>query len=72
MFKKVIELRIQLLVSRSELKDDRDLEEIRFLTRVLDEINGTSTGDILLDLTEGEPEDWLIQHPISGGDYRRL
>jgi uncharacterized protein YihD (DUF1040 family) len=62
--KRVIELRVQLL--RSRLKDDRDLEEIKFLERILDEINGTATGHILLDLLQGDPEDWLIQHPIKG------
>jgi hypothetical protein len=65
--KRVIELRVELLKSRlNGENDERDLEETEFLERILGEINGTATGDILLDLTEGEPDNWLIQHPLYG------
>jgi uncharacterized protein (DUF111 family) len=64
MIKRVIELRVELLKSRlNGENDERELEEIEFLERVLDEFNGTATGHILLDLLQGDPEDWLVQHP---------
>jgi hypothetical protein len=66
--KRVIELRIEHLKNSlndgHEERADQRLEEIEFLERVLEELNGTATGDILMDLTQGEPHDWLIQHPI--------
>jgi hypothetical protein len=66
--KRVIELRMELLQNKLRKKCAKGVaaqieNELEFLDRVLKELTGTVTGDIIFDLTDGDEKDWLIQHP---------